>query len=38
MVPAMNFDEEANAIIPVKPIVYLTTPIKMKKDDFVLLG
>ena len=35
---AMNFDEEANAIILVKPMVYLTSPVKMKKGDFVLLG
>ena len=38
VVPAMNFDEDSNSIIPVKPIVYLTAPIKMKKGDFVLLG
>ena len=35
---ALHHDEEANSIIPVKPMVYLTVPIKMKKGDFVLLG
>jgi len=34
----MHYDEEANSIIPAKPMVYLTEPIKMKKGDFVLLG
>ena len=34
----MHYDEEANSIIPVKPMVYLVAPIKMKKGDFVLLG
>ena len=38
MVVAMNFDEGANTIIPVKPVVYLTEPIKMDKGDFILLG
>ena len=31
-------DEEVNSIIPVKPMVYLTAPIKLKKGEFVLLG
>ena len=35
---AMSYDEEANSIIPVKPMVYLVAPVKMKKGDFVLLG
>ena len=34
----MNYDEEANSIIPAKPIVFLTHPIKMTKGSFVLLG
>ena len=34
----MHYDEEANSIIPVKPMVYLTHPIKMSKGTFVLLG
>ena len=34
----MHYDEEANTIIPVKPMVYLTHPIKMSKGTFVLLG
>ena len=38
MMMAMNFDEEANSIIPVKPMVYLTESIKMKKGQFILLG
>ena len=38
MVVAMNFDEGANTIIPVKPVVYLTEPINMEKGDFILLG
>ena len=38
LVMTMHFDEEANSIIPVKPMVYLVAPIKMKKGDFVLLG
>ena len=35
---AMNVDEEANSIIPVKPMVLLTVPVKMQHDKFVLLG
>ena len=35
---ALHHDEEANSIIPVKPMVYLTHPIKMTKGSFVLLG
>ena len=38
LVMTMHYDEEANSIIPVKPMVYLVAPIKMKKGDFVLLG
>lgn len=38
LVMTMHFDEDANTIVPVKPMVYLTHPIKMKKGDFVLLG
>ena len=38
LVMTMHYDEEANTIIPVKPMVYLTHSIKMKKGDFVLLG
>ena len=34
----MHYDEESNSIIPVKPMVYATHPIKMKKGTFVLLG
>ena len=38
LVMTMHYDEEANSIIPVKPMVYLTHPIKMSKGTFVLLG
>ena len=38
LVMTMHYDEEANTIIPVKPMVYVVHPIKMKKDSFVLLG
>ena len=38
LVMTMHYDEEANSIIPVKPQVYLTHPIKMTKGSFVLLG
>ena len=38
LMPTMHYDEEANSIIPVKPMVYLTHPIKMSKGTFVLLG
>ena len=34
----MHYDEDANSIIPAKPMVYLTAPIQMKKGDFILLG
>ena len=34
----MHYDEEANSIIPVKPMVYLVAPSKMKEGDFVLLS
>ena len=33
----MHYDEEANSIIPAKPLVYLVAPVKME-GDFVLLG
>eukprot|EP00972_Heterocapsa_arctica_P077335 11406090-Heterocapsa_arctica.AAC.1 len=38
MVPGLAYDEEHNTIIPVKPIIFLTHPIKMKKGDVVRLG
>ena len=38
LIMTMHYDDEANSIIPVKPMVYLVAPIKMKKGDFVLLG
>ena len=38
LVMTMHYDEENNTIIPVKPMVYLVAPIKMKKGEFVLLG
>ena len=38
LVMTMHYDEEANSIIPVKPMLYLTHPIKMKKGTWVLLG
>ena len=38
LVMAMHYDEEAHAIIPAKPQVYLSEPIKMKTGDIVLLG
>ena len=38
LVMTMHYDEEANTIVPVKPMVYLTHPIKLKKGEFVLLG
>ena len=38
MVMPLTYDSEHNAIIPGKPAVFLTAPIKMKKGDFVLLG
>ena len=38
LVMTMHFDEEANSIIPAKPMVYLVAPVEMKKGDFVLLG
>ena len=34
----IHYDEESNSMIPVKPMVYLTHPIKMTKGSFVLLG
>ena len=34
----MHYDEEANTIVPFKPMVYLTHSIKLKKGEFVLLG
>ena len=35
---AMTFDDEANSIISLKPMVYLIWPAKMKKGDCVLFG
>jgi hypothetical protein len=38
MVPGLAYDYEHNSIIPVKPVIFLTHPIKMKKGDVVRLG
>ena len=38
MVPGLAYDDEHNSIIPVKPVIFLTHPIKMKKGDVVRLG
>jgi hypothetical protein len=38
LLPGICFKEECNQIIPVKPIIYLKHPVKVKKDQFVLLG
>lgn len=33
-----SFMKDSTEIIPVKPTMFLTKPIKMQKDDVVLLG
>ena len=38
MVPGLAYDDEHNSIIPVKPVIFLTHPIKMKKGEVVRLG
>ena len=38
LVMAMHYDEEANSIVPAKPMAYLNHPIKMSKGTFILLG
>ena len=38
MLMAMHFEEDAKSIIPIKPMVYLTVPVKMKKGTSVRLG
>ena len=38
LVPAMTFDTMLNTVVPCKPVVALTSPVKAKKGDIVLLG
>ena len=38
LVPGLSFSDEHKAIVPVKPGLYLTDPVKVKKGDVVFLG
>jgi hypothetical protein len=38
LVAGLAYEEEFNSIIPVKPVIFLTHSIKMKKGDVVRLG
>jgi hypothetical protein len=38
MVAGLTYDDERNIIIPVKPVIFLTHSIKMKKGEVVRLG
>lgn len=38
IVPGLAYDDEHNTIVPVKPVIFLTEPISVKKGQFVLLG
>jgi hypothetical protein len=38
MVAGLTYDDEHNSIIPVKPVIFLTHSIKMKKGEVVRLG
>ena len=38
LVPCLTHEGVANAIVPLKPAILLTHPVKVKKGDIVLLG
>ena len=38
LVPGLSFSDEHKAVVPVKPALYLTDPVKVKKGDVVCLG
>ena len=38
LIPGLSFSDEHKAIVPVKPAMYVTEPVKVQKGEVVLLG
>jgi hypothetical protein len=38
LVPGLSFSDEHKAIVPVKPALYLTDPVKVMRSEVVFLG